>query len=237
MVQSTIVTFLLILAAVAGTAMADGPMRLVSIYLSIGTGENWRDDFPQIKPFLVTKQWGDWEGEYFIDRVTEELVSIMQKRIDQAAKWGADMVEFDNMDWVFDDNYRREYGFRVTTKEGITYYNRLCDYALSRGVKCMAKSTTEGAERFSGVTFESYHDAIEWWEPRQLREFLGKGKLGVVVHYNEKNPEKVFNLYRERYGDSLLFIAESRAKKRYVHFTSPDRQSFDSGIPTTHKGN
>ena len=61
----------------------------------------------------------------------------MKLRIDQLAIWGCDWVEFDNMDWAFDDNTRKNYNFQVTNEEAITYYNELCDYVHSKGMKCI----------------------------------------------------------------------------------------------------
>ena len=192
--------------------------NLVSVYMSIGTGEKWRADFLQLKPFLVSKQWSDWEDEFFVDRISDSLIDVMKKRIDRVAEWGADMIEFDNMDWAFDDACRREYQFQVTNQEAIDYYQLLCEYAIEQGLQCMAKNTTTDADRFAGVTFESSHDEMDWWEAEQLRNFLTKDKLGIVVHYNEPDPSKAFQFYQDRYGKKVLFIAESRITKRYVHF-------------------
>ena len=75
----------------------------------------------------------------------------MKVRIDSIASWGYDWVEFDNMDWVFDDKNRAKYDISASQQEGIDYYNSLCSYALSKGVKCCAKNTVKGAIGFDGV--------------------------------------------------------------------------------------
>ncbi len=190
--------------------------NIVSLYMSVGTGEMWRNDFELLKPFLVKKTWGQWKGEYFVDQISDGLIEIMKKRIDQMAAWGADMVEFDNMDWAFDDANRRRYKFKVTVEEAIAYYQALCTYARSRGLQCMAKSTTRGAEDFAGVTYESSPDEKQWWPQKELQDFLAQGKIGIVVHYNEKDPDAAVKWYRDRYGKSLRVIIESVSKKRYV---------------------
>ncbi len=51
-------------------------------YISIGTEEDWREDFTAMKPFSVSRQW---------------------------AEWGCDWVEFDNMDRFFDDGARHTF--------------------------------------------------------------------------------------------------------------------------------
>ena len=194
--------------------------NIVSAYMSVGTGEKWRDDFKELKPFLITKEWDQWEGEFFINKISKELINIMKKRIDLAAKWGADMVEFDNMDWAFDDQYRKKFGFKVTAKEAIKYNQTLCAYVHSKGMKCMAKSTTRGASGFDGVTYESYNNEKNWWDTKELKDFLKEGKIGLIVHYNEKKPDKVYEAYRKKYGNSLLYMAESKTKKRYIHYAN-----------------
>ena len=189
----------------------------VGVYMSVGTGENWRDDFDELSGSLVAKYWGEWQGEFFVDRISEEVLSVMKARIDKAADWGADIIEFDNMDWAFDDAARRKYGFHVTVEESLAYVNQLKDYASSLGLLCMAKNMREGVESFAGVTYESGIGNREWWNPEDLKAFLAEGKLCVVFHYRERNPENAMEYYRERYGENLLVLIESRRRHGYLH--------------------
>ena len=128
----------------------------VGAYISIGTGENYRDDFEQIKPYLVTTSWGAWPNEFFVNQTTTGVLEIMKARIDKIATWSCDWVEFDNMDWAYDQTNRSTYGFQVTEAEGIAYFQALCDYVHEKGMKCMAKNMTEDAADFDGVLYESY---------------------------------------------------------------------------------
>lgn len=59
----------------------------------------------------------------------------MKSRIDKVADWGFDWVEFDNMDWVFDDEYRKEYGF-MASKAVAKGYFPLDGLSLLRGRGC-----------------------------------------------------------------------------------------------------
>ncbi len=190
----------------------------VGAYISIGTGENWRDDFDQLEPYLVDKQWGDWEGEYFVNEVNTGVIEVLKKRIDWIAEIGCDWVEFDNMDWVFDDDLRSEYGFGVTIEEGIVYSNTLCDYVQSKGMKCMAKNTTEGVAQFEGVLYESYADEKNWWDIDGTRSFLSAGKLVVINHYGETQCNQVYADYLAYYGPGLSYICESKPLKAYKHY-------------------
>lgn len=187
-------------------------------YISIGTGEDWREDFTAMKPFLVSKQWAEWEGEYFVKEVTANLILIMKARIDQLVEWGCDWVEFDNMDWFFDDDAKSEYGIAVSESEGIAYYQELCNYAHSRGLKCMAKNHVVEADAFDGVLYESYHNEKDWWDHAGAQSFLDKGKLVIINHYNEPKPNRVYAEYIALYNDGISFICESSVEKRYIHY-------------------
>jgi len=189
----------------------------VSVYISVGTGEDWRDDFDALKGSLVTKYWGEWPGEYFIDRISDEVMAVMKARIDKAASWGADFIEFDNMDWAYDDSARNKYGFHVTEEESLVYVNQLKDYASSLGISCMAKNMTEGVGSFAGVTYESAGGNREWWNPDDLKTFLAEDKLCVIFHYKERNPERALEYYREQYGENLRVLIETRKTRGYLH--------------------
>ncbi|WP_168769235.1 endo alpha-1,4 polygalactosaminidase [Yoonia maricola] len=202
-------------AAIVSELQSNG--NEVSAYISIGSGEDWRDDFEDLNPYLVTRQWGDWEGEYFVSD-TAGALPIMKARVDRIASWGFDWVEFDNMDWVYDDEYRAEYGFSATIPEGAAYYQALCDYVLSKGMACMAKSTVDEAGSFDGVTYESYPDDRNWWDQAGAKSFVAAGKLVVIVHYDEPNCAQVRDEYQAIYGPDLSFICEDPRVGGYVHF-------------------
>ncbi|MDA3957648.1 endo alpha-1,4 polygalactosaminidase [Oceanispirochaeta sp.] len=190
----------------------------LAAYISIGTGEDWRSDFDQIKPFLAVNPWGDWEGEYFVSQTDNGILVFMKARIDKIAAWGFDWVEFDNMDWIFDEETRNEYALEATEAQGLTYVQALRSYAVGKGLKCMAKNWRSGAENFDGVTFESYSDDKNWWESSDLQDFLAEKKPGIIVHYNERDCDGVYREYMGIYGESLSYIAESRVEKAYIHY-------------------
>ena len=187
-------------------------------YISIGTGEDWRSDFSQLQPFLVSTVWGQWAGEYFVNSTTTGILDVMKLRIDQMAAWGCDWVEFDNMDWVYDDDLRAEYGFQVTQEEGIAYYNTLCDYVHEKGMKCMAKNMTDNASNFDGVLYESYNDEKNWWNQSGAQSFLDAGKLVIINHYNETACNAVYAEYKGIYNNDLSFICEDSNLQKYVHY-------------------
>lgn len=190
----------------------------VGAYISIGTGEDWRSDFADLKPYLASKQWGEWPGEYFVNKTTTGIMDIMKTRIDKIADWGFDWVEFDNMDWGLADEVRNEYNLEVTKEESIAYFQQLCDYVHEKGMKCMSKNFVEHAEDFDGVTYESYHDDKNWWDKSGAQSFLDAGKVVVIVHYNESNCNQIYADYIKTYNNDISFICEDRNLKKYVHY-------------------
>ncbi len=190
----------------------------IGAYISIGTGEDWRSDFAALQPYLVSQQWGQWAGEYFVDETTTGILPIMKARIDKIAAWGCDWVEFDNMDWVDDDDLRSQYGFHATKAEGVAFYQALCDYVHANGMKCMAKNTVDGASDFDGVLYESYSDDKNWWDVAGAKSFLAAGKLVIINHYNESNCDQVYRDYLEIYGNGISYICESSKEKKYIHY-------------------
>lgn len=190
----------------------------VGAYISIGTGETYRDDYGQIKPFLVSTAWGEWPDEFFVDKTTTGILDVMKARIDKIAAWGCDWVEFDNMDWAYDDDNRSTYGFQVTQAEGITYFQALCDYVHEKDMKCMAKNMTEDASNFDGVLYESYNNEKNCWDQSGAQSFLDAGKLVIINHYNEANCGQVYSEYKGIYTTDLSFICEDANLQKYVHF-------------------
>ena len=187
-------------------------------YISAGTGEDWRDDFAEIEPYLTTKVWDAWEGEYYVSQTTTGIVDVMKKRIDKMADWGIDWVEFDNMDWV-DEETKEEYNLEVTQNQATKYINTLCDYTHEKGMKCMAKNSVKGFEEFDGVLYESYNNNKNWWDEEGTKLFLKQDKLVIINHYNEKDCDDAYEEFQNHYNTkSLSFICEDRGLKKYKHY-------------------
>lgn len=190
----------------------------VAAYISIGTGEDWRSDFVEMRPYLVKQAWAQWQGEFFVSKVEEGLYAIMQARIDKIAKLGFDWIEFDNMDWAFDDELRTAHKFEVTQQQSIEYFQKLCDYVHKNGMKCMAKNQPEFVDKFDGITFESYEDDKNWWDVEAAKKIAETQKLFIVVHYDAANCLEVYEEYKSIYSNDISFICESSKLKKYVHF-------------------
>lgn len=188
----------------------------VGCYVSVGTCEDWRDDFDALRPACATRQWGAWAGEYFVSD-TAAALPPMKARFDAMAAWGCEWVEFDNMDWAEDDSAVARYDLQVDATSGAAYNRELCAHARSLGMRCMAKNTALGAEDFEGGTFESYPDDLDWWDRAALARHVDAGQLAVVVHYDERDCESVALWYRQRYGSGVSFLCEDPRVGGYVH--------------------
>ena len=190
----------------------------ISGYISAGTGENYRDDFAALEPYLTPTAWPDWPDEFFVSETTTGILPVMKRRIDKMVDAGVDWVEFDNMDWL-DDETRVQYHLSATVAEAKAYINALCDYAHSKGLKCMAKNTVDGFTKFDGVLYESYDNEKNWWDGAGTRSFLSAGKPVIINHYHENDCDGVYEEYKSIYkSDKISFICEDIATRKYKHY-------------------
>jgi len=190
----------------------------VAGYISVGTGEDWREDFDALQPYLATQAWDAWAGEYYVSETVTGIVEVMERRIDQMAQWEMDWVEFDNMDW-FDAQTKATYDLHLSQEEATDYINTLCDYTHAQGMKCMAKNTVEGFGQFDGVLYESYSQKLNWWDETGMRQFLDAGKLVIINHYNESDCDGVYAWYQDHYDThSISFICEDINLQAYRHY-------------------
>lgn len=187
-------------------------------YISAGTGEEWRDDFTALKPFLTPTVWPEWPGEFFVSQTTTGILPLMKVRIDKMSDAGVDWVEFDNMDWL-DEETRTSYSLQASVAEAKTYINALCDYTHAKGMKCMAKNTVDGFMTFDGVLYESYNSERNWWDTAGTRAFLTAKKPVIINHYNETNCDQVYAEYKAIYNsEKISFICEDVGIKKYKHY-------------------
>ncbi len=190
----------------------------VAGYISAGTGENYRSDFEDLKHYLSPTAWPQWPDEFFVSETTTGILPLMKKRIDKIAAWGADWIEFDNMDWL-DEETRQRYNLNATVSEANAYINTLCDHTHAKGMNCMAKNTVDNFPQFDGVIYESYHDEKNWWDTQGTREFLAAGKRVIINHYNEAQCDAVYAEYIAFYdNENISFICEDTATKKYKHY-------------------
>ena len=186
----------------------------IGCYISIGTCEEWRDDFDSLRFSCTTEEWSDWEGEFFVND-PEAAQPFMIQRIQTLASWGCDMVEFDNMDFAGESE---RFGLNVTEEEGDLYANALCNAVHDANMRCMAKNYAPSDENnFDGGTFESSSEELDWWNHEHMQHFVDEGFPTIVFHYDERRCEEVTKFYRLRYGSGVSVLCEDPDIGCYLH--------------------
>jgi hypothetical protein len=71
--------------------------KKVICYFSAGTAEDWRPDYQKFTPEAIGEPMNCWPGEKWIDYRTDNVWSIMQKRIQLASNKGCDAIDPDNL--------------------------------------------------------------------------------------------------------------------------------------------
>ncbi len=185
--------------------------NIVGCYISTGSCEDWRDDYAAMKSFCGPAYPG-WAGEYFVTNTTG-ILPLMKARIDKMATWGCNFVEFDNMDWALDSGNIAG----VAVADARAYNKAICAYTHSKGMKCMAKSTTDGSADFDGLTVESYVNDKNWWTASEMKAILAApNKIGLIVHYKDASCDSVRSSYQSTYGSKISFVCSDSAG--YKHY-------------------
>jgi hypothetical protein len=81
-------------ASTIGALKAAG--KTVICYFSVGTAENWRDDYSSFPDADLGKVLPNWPNEKWIRTGSQRVRDIMSKRIQMAANKGCDAIDPDN---------------------------------------------------------------------------------------------------------------------------------------------
>ncbi len=160
-------------------------------YLSIGTAEDWRDDYAALVAVdLAEREAGnspilgevlaDWPGERLLDVSRYDVfLEVMIDRLRTCADKGFSLVEFDNM-----DTYLVASAFGFTQQDARAYVAALAGEARDRGLGVVHKNALELVgdlePTMDVLLLEScvLHDECEAGEP-----FLREGKPVLDVEY------------------------------------------------------
>ena len=72
--------------------------KKVICYFSAGTREDWREDKGSFQSSDYGKEMEDWPGEFWVNVKSENVKTVMKKRIALAKQKGCDAVDPDNVD-------------------------------------------------------------------------------------------------------------------------------------------
>lgn len=108
-------------------------------YVSVGTREDWRDDFADFPDEILGERYQDWPDETFLDvRRLDILLPIMRARFERCAALGFDAIEPDNMDVHWEDT-----GFDYGQDEMRDYVIALAKIANELGLGMGQKNTPD----------------------------------------------------------------------------------------------
>jgi hypothetical protein len=159
-------------------------------YLSIGSAEDWRDDFDDFvaldaaerdagRDGILGRDYDGWEGEIWLNLgAYEAFMPLMEARLDTCAARGFAWVEYDNMD-IRGTNT----GFDTSAAEVREYMHALLDATEDRGMGAIHKNATHLSDlepRFEAMLLE---DCVLWDFCEEAQPYLDAGKLVFNAEY------------------------------------------------------
>lgn len=155
-------------------------------YFSAGTYENWRSD---AKGFLASdlgEPLDDWEGERWVQTKSQNVRSIMKKRMDIAVSKGFDGIDPDNVDGYDNDN-----GLGLTTTSAVDFVYFLAAEAHARGLSMGLKNAGEIVPQvISVVEYSVQEQAVKYGETDLYTPFIQRKKPIFNVEYPKgTNPD------------------------------------------------
>lgn len=152
----------------------------VICYLSAGTAETYRPDYPAFSDALKGHALADYPDEFWLDiRDTDTLLPVMQARMDLAVAKGCDGIDPDNV-----NGYTNESGFPLSYADQLVY-NRLLAYeaharGLSIGLKNDLGQLHELVDVFDWALNEQCH---EFGECEDYQVFIQQDKAVLGIEY------------------------------------------------------
>lgn len=140
-----------------------------------------REDKSAFNPADIGNALDDWEGENWLDIRSDNVRSIMKKRIQLAKDKGCTGVDPDNV-----DGYNNDTGFNLTAQDQLSYNRFLADSAHELGLVIALKNDLEQISElephFDLAINEQcqFYDECSYYEP-----FKAAKKLVINIEYDE----------------------------------------------------
>jgi hypothetical protein len=161
----------------------------VICYFSAGSYEPNR---PDSKDFLATDSGKDligWPGEKWLDTRSENVRTIMKKRIVLASEKGCDGIDPDNV-----DGFNNDSGFPLTNTTALDFLHFLADEAhalkLAIGLKNAGAIVNETTGFLQWVVNEQ---CVQYNECEVFRPFIEVGKPVLHIEYVKEKGEGTVN--------------------------------------------
>lgn len=154
----------------------------VICYFSAGSYENWREDAKDFKAAELGNLLEGYENERWLDIRSNNVLSIMARRMDLAVAKGCDGVEPDNM-----DGYTNDPGFMLTAKDQLMFNRKIANAAHVRGLSVGLKNDLDQvADLIDYYDFAVNEQCFEYEECEVLTPFIKAGKAVFNAEYKEE---------------------------------------------------
>ena len=115
--------------------------KLVLCYISVGSAEEYRDDYKEFPESVLGETLDEWPGERWLDIRDEKVFEIMKARIEVAQQHGCQGIDPDNI-----DGYANDSGFPLEVGDTMDYLKKIADEVHSRGMLIGMKNADGIAE-------------------------------------------------------------------------------------------
>ncbi|KAH7159650.1 glycoside hydrolase superfamily [Dactylonectria estremocensis] len=164
-----------------------GAGKKVICYFSAGSWENWRDDKDDFEKADLGMVMDGWPDERWVDVRSDNVRSIMQKRIEFAADRGCDAIDPDNVDGFQNDN-----GLNLTAADAIDFVKFLAETAASYSMSTGLKNAGDIIEDvLDYVHFSVNEQCVEYSECETFAAFIEADKPVFNIEYPAGTPDDV----------------------------------------------
>ncbi|MFV0429840.1 MAG: endo alpha-1,4 polygalactosaminidase [Arachnia sp.] len=156
-------------------------------YFNAGAWEQWRPDADSFPESLRGAELDGWAGEQWLDiRRLDELMPLLEARMDLCADRGFDAVDPDNV-----DGWANESGFDLTRADSLAFVDALIAAAHERGLAIGLKNAMgllpDVGQR---VDFAVNEECLVYDECGEYDSFLSSGRPVFHIEYSS-DPEHV----------------------------------------------
>ncbi|KAH8656825.1 endo alpha-1,4 polygalactosaminidase precursor [Ilyonectria robusta] len=161
--------------------------KKVICYFSAGTFEEWRPDASEFAKSDLGKAMDDWPGEKWLDLRSENVRSIMARRIKLAAEKGCDGIDPDNV-----DGYSNNNGVGLKKADSIDFIKFLSREARKYGLSIGLKNAGEIIpDVIDVVDFQVNEECVKYNEGETFGAFINAGKAVFHIEYPRGAPGSV----------------------------------------------
>ncbi|KAF2837345.1 glycoside hydrolase family 114 protein [Patellaria atrata CBS 101060] len=167
--------------------------KKVICYFSAGSYEPNRPDSDDFAEDDLGLELDGWPGEMWLKLGSENVRSIMKKRIALAGSKRCDAIDPDNV-----DGYQNENGLNLTAEDSIDFMRFLAKEAADHGLSIGLKNALNIIENVLNITHFSVNEqCAEYDECEDFTPFITAGKPVFHIEYPEDVPNVASNVRSE----------------------------------------